>query len=92
MSTEHSPESILREQAHHIAVTLKRAEQGENVAPDPMHRIGKSLELGVVKLAIVMDDKLIALAIPWEQVRALTLPLLCDFIYGLMRGAREKAH
>jgi hypothetical protein len=90
MSTSQSPDHILRAQAHRIADSLKRAERGEKVANDPAGRIAASRAKGVIDFAIVMDDKIVKIEVPWATIEALTMPLLCDFIYDQMKGEGAK--
>lgn len=86
MTTSKSPPHQLRAQAHRIAETLKQAEAGKPIANDPLGKIEASKARGYIDFAIVMDDKTLKIEIPWEKIRELSGPLLCDFIYDLMRG------
>lgn len=87
MTTAKSPPEKLRAQAHHIAETLKRSAIGEKVADDPAGKIPASKERGSLKAAIVMDDKIINIDVPWATIEAASIPELCEFIFEQMSEA-----
>ena len=94
MSTSASPPEKLRAQAHNIAVNLKKLAGGGQVADDPLGKIAAARARGYLDFAIVMDDKIIKIEVPFSKIDELTLPLLCDFIYDAMRGGTnsKEAH
>jgi hypothetical protein len=84
MTTAKSPPGQLRAQAHTIADTLKRAARGEKIANDPLGKIPASKERGFIDFAIVMDDKILKIQVPWKVIEESTVPQLCDFIFEQM--------
>lgn len=92
MTTAKSPPQQIRAQAHKIAETLKRAAAGERIANDPLGKIEASKARGYVDFAIVMDDKIVKIQVPWGTIEALELPLLCDFIFDQMSEAKHAAN
>jgi hypothetical protein len=90
VTTAKSPPSELRAQAHKIADSLKRAAAGEKIANDPQGRIEASKARGYIDFAIVMDDKILKIEVPWQTIRDLALPLLCDFIFDQMSEAKHE--
>jgi len=91
MTTTKSPSQALRAQAHKIAETLKHAAAGEKIANDPAGRIEASKARGFIDFAIVMDDKILKIEIPWQTINELALPLLCDFIFDQMSETKHAA-
>lgn len=89
MTTAKSPPHELRAQAHKIAESLKLAAAGEKIANDPLGKIEASKARGYVDFAIVMDDKILKIEIPWATIRDLTQPLLCDYIFDQMSEAKN---
>lgn len=92
MTTSKSPAHVLRAQARKIADTLKRAAAGEKIAEDPLGKIEASKARGVVDFAIVMDDKILKIVVPWSTINALEFPLLCDYIFDQMSEAKHVAN
>jgi len=92
VTTAKSPTHELRAQAHKIADVLKRAAGGEKIANDPLGKIEASKARGFIDFAIVMDDKILKIEIPWQTINELALPLLCDFIFDQMSEAKHAAN
>jgi len=88
MTTAKSPTHQLRVQAHKIADSLKRAAGVEKIASDPLGKIEASKARGFIDFVIVMDDKILKIEIPWQTIKELPLPLLCDFIFDQMSEAK----
>lgn len=89
MTTSLSPLRDLKAQADKIAATLKAVDRGEKVANDPAGKIAASIAKGVVKIGVVMDDKVITLEMSWVTVRATSEAGMAEYILKLMRGSRE---
>lgn len=84
MTTAKSPPAALRAQACKIADTLKRSVAGEKIAPDPLGKIPASKERGYLDFAIVMDDKIVSIKVPWKTLEESTHAQLSEFIYRQM--------
>jgi hypothetical protein len=84
--TSRSPLSALKAQSDKIAKILKAASRGEVV--DPSGKIGASIEAGVVKFAVVMDDKVVQVEVTWDKIRETSEVALSEYILKLMRNER----
>jgi hypothetical protein len=90
MTTSQSPRRVLKAQADSIAKMLKAVERGEKVPNDPAGKIAASLALGVVKVGIVQDDKVIMIEMPWSTVRERSEVSLSEWIVTYMSGERAQ--
>lgn len=92
MTTVKSPPHQLRAQAHKIAESLKALAAGNATVNDPLGKIEASKARGYIDFAIVMDDKVLKIEIPWTKISELTQPMLCDFIFDLMSEGKHVAN
>lgn len=89
MTTKHSPLRMLRAQADKIAATLKRAERGEKIGVQFAEKIDAARNTESFKIAIVMDDKVITVDMPWSTIRATSEAGISEYIVKQMREARD---
>lgn len=89
MTTKDSPLRVLKAQADKIARTLADAERG--VFPDThfAHKWNEARSKEVIKIGIVMDDKVITIDIPWVTIRSTGEVGMSEYILRQMRGLRE---
>ncbi|MBR1066882.1 hypothetical protein [Bradyrhizobium liaoningense] len=92
MTTSQSPLRVLKAQANNMARIMKAIERGEKVTEDVGGKLAASLAVGVAKVAIAMDDKVIILDIAWSTVKTSSEVALGEYVLGLMRGSRETKH
>ena len=91
MTTSRSPLRVLKAQADNIAKVIKAVERGENPIGDRGGKIAAARGKPSVKFAVVQDDKIISLDLPWETIRSTSEVALAEMILKYMRGAREDA-
>lgn len=91
MSTKHSPLAHLTAQADHIASTIKRAARGEPIDQRFAQKLAAARAKEVVKIGVVMDDKVITIDLPWKVIHETTEAGLSAWILDLMRETRETA-
>lgn len=89
MTTAHSPLRALKAQADRVAKMLKTIERGGTVAEDRGGKIAASLAVGIVKFAIVMDDKILTIEMAWKMIRESSEAALSAYVIKLMRESRE---
>lgn len=89
MTTKHSPLMALKMQADRIATILKKAERGEPIPGQFMEKIVAARNQSTLKMAIVMDDKIITLKIAWETIRNTSEVGLAEYILRQMREDRD---
>ena len=89
MTTKHSPLSALKAQADKIAETIKRAERGEQINVRFAEKIDTARGKESFKVAIVMDDKIITIDMPWFTIRNSSEAGLSEYIVRQMREARD---
>lgn len=82
MTTSQSPLSLLKSQAEKIAASLKALSRNQSNAVDR-----KS-----IKFAVVMDDKIVTIDMPWIVVRETSEAALAEYILRQMQGARDPAN
>lgn len=87
MTTARSPLSQLKAQADKIAATLKAAERGEKIDVRFAEKIEASRAKETFKAAIVMDDKIIVIEMPWTTIRGANETGLAEHILNQMREA-----
>jgi hypothetical protein len=92
MTTSRSPLSALRRQADTIAVALKQAERGEKIVHDPVGKIAAARCRESVKFAVVMDDKIISVEMPWAMIHDTSERGISEYILKQMKGARDAVH
>lgn len=87
MTTAQSPLRVLKAQAVAIATKLKAAARGDKIADDPGGKIAAALARDSFTFAVVMDDKIIKIEMPWKMIRETSEPALVEWIVAQMRGA-----
>lgn len=92
MTTKHSPLHQLKAQADKIAATIKAAERGEKIDARFAAKIEEARGKETFKVAIVMDDKVLTIDMPWATVRSTSEAGLSAYIVDQMREARDAAH
>lgn len=69
MTTKDSPRGKLKAQADNIAKTLKGFIRGK-IPPGPFtDKLRESLDKPGIKFAVVMDDKVLKMEMPWSVIR-----------------------
>lgn len=91
MTTSHSPLRVLKAQADNIAKIIKAVERGENPVEDIGGKIATARGNESIKFAVVQDDKIIRIDLPWDAIRGTSEVALAEMILKHMRGARENA-
>lgn len=89
MTTKNSSVHALRTQAGKIALAMKAAERGETMPNDPLGKVAKARIHEKFKVAIAMDDKILVIDMPWDEIRDTSETHLAEFVFRLMR--EEKA-
>ena len=89
MTTAHSPPPVLRAQAEKIARLLKAAERGAALGADAAGKLAKARTTETVTFAVVMDDKLLKITMPWATIRQNSEAELIQFVLAEM--AKEAA-
>jgi hypothetical protein len=92
MTTARSPLRVLKAQADKIAMALKAAERGETIATDPAGKIAAARTRESVTFAVVMDDKVLKIELPWATVRETSEVGIAEYILKQMREARDVQH
>lgn len=88
MTTSQSPVAALKRQAIKIAKGLKSMERGEAVphSGDPLGKISASRAKGEITFGVVMDDKIIKVAMPWATIQGTSEAGLVEYILNYMQG------
>lgn len=89
MTTKHSPRAQLKAQADKVAGTLKAAERGDKIEGPFAEKVAAARAKGTLKFAVVMDDKVITVEMPWSIIQTTTEAGLADYIFDQMREARH---
>lgn len=89
MTTKHSPLSALKKQADNIAQMLKAAERGDKIDVKFAAKIEAARHRESFKFAVVMDDKIITIDMPWKTIQSTSEVGLSEFIVREMRERRE---
>lgn len=92
MTTARSPLPALKAQADKIAAQLKAASDGKSIAPDPAGKIASALARESITFAVVMDDKVLKIEMPWATIRETAEAGIADFILDRMRESRDVKH
>jgi len=86
MTTSHSPIEALQKQADKIAKQLKLALNGEISVPDPAGKLAAALKRESISFAIVQDDKVTKIEMPWSVIRSSTEAEISAWILDRLRG------
>lgn len=92
MTASHSPLRVLKAQADNIAniaKIVKAVERGDNPIEDVGGRISAARCKDSVKFAIVQDDKIISITLPWAKIRDTSEAGIAEYILKYMKGARD---
>lgn len=89
MTTKHSPLSALKAQSDKIAAVIKAVSRGEAVDPRLADQVREALKTDVFKAGIVMDDKVITIAMPWTMIRETSEAGLSEYLLKQMRETRD---
>jgi predicted GTPase len=89
MTTAHSPLSQLKAQADKIAALLAAAERGEKIDVRFAEKIAAARGKESVIFAVVMDDKILKIEMPWARIRETSEAGISEFILSQMRSLRE---
>lgn len=89
MTTAHSPLRALRQQADRIAAMLKAAERGETFDVRFAEKIEAARGKDSIKFAVVMDDKVLSIDMPWATIRETSESGISEYIVKHMREARD---
>jgi hypothetical protein len=92
MTTKHSPLIELKAQANRIAATLKAAERGDRIDVRFAQKIAEARAKESFNVAVVMDDKVITIDMPWATIRSTPEAGLAEWILDQMRQARDVAN
>lgn len=92
MTTADSPEHLLRAQATLCAKNLKAMLRGEVPPGDTAGKVKAALLRDGVTFAIVMDDKLVKVSMPWEMIRETDEAGLVEWILAQMQGKDAAPH
>lgn len=91
MTTKHSSLHALKAQADKIAGMLKASERGEVVDVRFAEKINAARRRESFQIGIVMDDKIITIALPWVTIRATSETGLSEYIVKQMREMGDNA-
>lgn len=89
MTTKHSPLRILKAQADRMAAIITAAERGEPIDIAFAEKIEAARAKDSVSFAVIMDDKVITIELPWETIRSTGEVGLSEYIVRQMREARD---
>lgn len=92
MTTAQSPLRLLKGQADKIAQMIKAAERGEKIDVKFAEKIEAARATDGIKIAVVMDDKVISLELPWFTIRNSSEGGLAEYILDKMRETRDTRH
>lgn len=90
MTTKHSPLSQLKSQADNIAKMLKAFERGEKIEVRFAEKLEAARNKESFTFAVVMDDKIIKIDMPWTTIRATSEVGISEYILDQMRENRER--
>lgn len=88
MSTKNSSLSKLKAEADNIAKHLAAFERGDPVDPSFASKMQAARANPSVKFAIVMDDKIISIEMPWETIKSSGEVAMSEYILKQMREHR----
>lgn len=92
MTTKRSPLSKLKAQANNIAKMLKAFERVEKIDFRFADKLEAARGNDVIKFAVVMDDKIIKIDMPWATIRETSEVGIAAWILDQMREARQTAN
>lgn len=91
MTTARSPLSQLKAQADKIAAMLKAFERGETIDVRFAEKIAAARDKESITFAVVMDDKVLKIEMPWRKVRGISEVGIAEWILRHMREARVES-
>lgn len=91
MTTSRSPLRAIRLQANLIAARVKAAERGRNIAPDPAGKLEAARTRESITFAVVMDDKILKIEMPWATIRECSESEIADYLVTQMQGGGDAA-
>lgn len=89
MTTKDSPLRVLKAQADKIARTLVDAERGVFHDNHFAQKWREARSRDVIKMGILMDDKVITLDIPWTTIQSTGEVGMSEYILRQMRELRD---
>lgn len=89
MTTKNSPLETLKQQADTISRQLKRMDRGEVAVADPAGKIAAAREKGEITFAVVMDDKMLKITMPFDVIRSSTEAGISEWIVAHMQERKE---
>ena len=93
MSTARSPYRKLKAEADRIAAQLKAIERSDALGvPDPAGKVAAARQRGAINCAVVMDDKILKIEMPWSMIKDSSEAGISEFILKHMREARDAVH
>lgn len=91
MVSKNSPFAELKVRADRIASQLKALERGDTKGiHDPRNALAKAKAAGHIVFAVVMDDKVIKVKMPWEVIRDTDEAGISQWILDYMQGTERK--
>lgn len=90
MTTARSPVAAIAAQAGKIAATLKAAERGDPITSRFAEKIEQARTRAAFKVAIVMDDKIITVELPWATICNASEADLAAFIVEQMQRGLDQ--
>lgn len=88
MVSANSPVRVLRAQTDRMAAMLKAVERGDTVDGLFADKLVEARKRDSFTFAIAMDDRTIAVTLPWADIKVWSESKLSDFLLRQMRGAR----
>ncbi|MEW4459477.1 hypothetical protein AB1K42_15400 [Roseibium algicola] len=92
MTTKYSPLRVLKSQADGVAKMLKAAERGEEIDARFADKIADARSRETLKFAVMMDDKIITIEMPWAKIQSTSETGLSEYILKQMRESRESVN
>lgn len=92
MTTARSPLSALKKQADTVAATLKAAERGQAIGVAHGEKVAAARARQSVTFAVVMDDKVLKIEIPWSTIQETSEAGISEYILRYMQEARDVAN
>ena len=89
MTTKESPLRVLKSQAERIAKSLAAFERGEAIDVRFAERLKAARDKEIVKIGIVMDDKIITLDMPWTVIKSSGEVAMTEYLLNMMRESRN---
>lgn len=89
MTTKESPLRVLKSQAERIAKSLAAFERGEAIDVRFAERLKAARDKEIVKIGIVMDDKIITIDMPWTVIKSSGEVAMAEYLLNMMRESRN---